>query len=72
MQIRRTKYGFIDYDSNDCLAFNEMLEFNPLYESIKSVTPLAFEYIRNFDKTILIGHTKTEENEIRKQIRNDL
>ena len=72
MQIRRTQYGFVSYDSKECLAFNEMIEYEPLYNSIRTLTPLSYEYIRNYDKTILIDRTREQENELKKKLQNDL
>ena len=67
MQIRRTKYGFISSDSDECLALNVEFDFDQFMSSLKTTTNLAHEFIRNIDKTILIGHTRKEEHEIRKQ-----
>ena len=72
MQIRRTQYGFVSYDSKECLAFNQMLDFEPIHQSIRTLTPLSSEYIRNFDKTVLIGHTRQQENELKKKLNKDL
>ena len=72
MQIRRTQYGFVSYDSKECLAFNQMIEYEPLYESLRTLTPLSYEYIRNYDKTVLIGHTRQQENEIKKNLNKEL
>ena len=64
MQIRRTKYGYISADSDDCLAFNEMIEFDSLNNNVNKFTCLTRDYINKYDKTILVGHTKHQENEI--------
>ena len=62
-QIRRVKDGFIGFDSNDCLAYNE-LEYDRLVESTTNVTEQARVYIKKYDKTILVGHSREEEKDI--------
>ncbi len=61
-QIRRIKDGFIGSDSSKCLSFNE-LNYDRIYQSTLSVTETAQEYVKKYDKTILVGHTKNEEKE---------
>lgn len=61
-QIRRVKDGFVSFDTDDCLAFNQLTYENILVNNL-SVTNNAQEYIDKYDKTILVGHTKREEEE---------
>ena len=60
MQIRRVKDGFASFDT-DCLAYNE-IEFDKLCENNRNVTKIALENIWKYDKTILIGQTREEQN----------
>ena len=62
-QIRRVKDGFMSFDSAECLNFNE-LNYEKLYESTLAVTETAREYVKKYDKTILVGHTRSDEKEV--------
>ena len=57
VQIRRTKYGFADVDSS--LAFNEF-EFKKLCDSSNELTQKARNFIKKYDKTILVGHENND------------
>ena len=59
-QIRRTQDGFIDYESPDCMVLNN-LNFDTFLEKTQNLNKIAEEYIKNYDKTVLIGHNKAEE-----------
>lgn len=62
-QIRRVKDGFIEFDSKDCLAYNN-LKYDELVGNTHNVTEQARDYINKYDKTILIGHSREEEKDI--------
>ena len=65
MQIRRIKDGFADLASNEtnsCLAYNEW-DLDTLIQNNKLTTNLAHEFIKKYDKTLLVGKTKEEELE---------
>ncbi len=63
-QIRRTKYGFVDHDSKNCLALNG-LNLSCLLENNQALSEIAKDYIKTYDKTVVIGQTR-EDHEINK------
>jgi tRNA U55 pseudouridine synthase TruB len=58
VQIRRTKYGFINNEA--CLAYNE-LEFKNLYENSTNLTNIAKDFLRKHDKTLLVVQKNFDE-----------
>ena len=63
VQIRRVKDGFVSADSPHCLVYPDW-ELNKIQESTYNLTKIAKEHIRTYDKTVLIGHTKEDNDTI--------
>lgn len=71
-QIRRIKDGFVDLSlsadaklsSNDCLVYNDWTLEN-IRDNLNKVTQITGEYIKKYDKTIVVGQTndRNPENE---------
>jgi hypothetical protein len=63
VQIKRTKDGFVDAASPHVLAHPDW-EFEKIYESTRALTELSHDYIREHDKTLVVGGSKSEERAV--------
>ncbi len=65
VQIRRIKHSFADVTTDEnrenCLAYTEWNDFDKLIENNRIITRLARDFIRKYDKTVLVGKTRDEE-----------
>ncbi len=65
VQIRRIKDSFADVTTDEnrenCLAYTEWSDLDKLIENNRIITNLARDFIRKYDKTVLVGKTREEE-----------
>ncbi len=65
VQIRRIKDSFADVTSDEnrenCLAYTEWNDFDKLIENNRTITRMAKDFIKKYDKTVLVGKTREDE-----------